>query len=167
MSGEIGPLRWTNRMTKSEVELHLPRSSVSPVGDTFTFTPCASVIGQRATGAAGGGLRMRTHGLARGKCTFSALSNCTGRPVTGPRSPFLTGATSVVMRVTIDGKSRRRDVRTRDITLVPRDERKLRKGISVYIDCKSTVSSVIIIVTFAITFPKTLRWIFGSSLFFF
>lgn len=111
----------------SKFGLHLPRRSVSPVGDTFTFTPCASVIGQRATGAAGGGLRMRTHGLARGKCTFSTLSNCTSRPVTDPRSPFLAGATSVVMRVTIDGKSTRRDVvRTRDITLIPRDERKLR-----------------------------------------
>jgi len=53
---------------------------------------------------------MRTHGLARGKCTFSALSNGTGRPVTGPRFPFLVGATSVVMRAAIDGKSMQRGV---------------------------------------------------------
>lgn len=80
------------------IALHLPRSSVPPVGDTFTFTPCASVIGQRATGAAGGGLRMRTHGLARGKCTFSALSIGTGRPVAGPRFCRRRFASSCVLQ---------------------------------------------------------------------
>lgn len=109
---------------KFERECHLPRSSVPPVGDTFAFTPCASVIGQRATGAAGGGLRMRAHGLARGKCTFSALSNGTGRPVTGPRSPSsLAPSHHAVMRVAaIDGKP---TAYARYLSL-PRDERKLR-----------------------------------------
>lgn len=90
--GKMRMIRSSDKQTERTevwIALHLPRSGVPPVGDTSTFTPCASVIGQRATGAAGGGLRMRAHGLARGKCTFSALSNGTGRPVTGPRSPFL------------------------------------------------------------------------------